>query len=302
MSDGRTGFWVRYTDRRPLTGPADARLWFARFDREDPGASFGLNRAVPGEPVLGDDGTVRIGDATLEPGRAAGSLDGAGRTIRWDLTWDGRALREPMLPAALARSGLARSVLDTPAMGARFDGAIEVDGDERRIEAMPGQQGHIVGRGHPQRWAWASCNAFEEEGYAFQAVVGQDRRGPLLTPHLTFCTLRGPEGWVELRGVSPKRRWGLGWWRIRLADRRYRLEAEVDAPRGALLRARYLDPDDSARWCHNTELASSRVRLWERGAGGWREVADLTSEGTTNAEWAGRTPAPGVDRTFAEVA
>jgi hypothetical protein len=55
------------------------------------------------------------------------------------------------------------------------------------------------------------------------------------------------------------------------------------------------------RWCHNSEVASSRLTLWERRAGGWQDVAELESRGTTHAEWAGRTPAPGVDASHAEV-
>ena len=68
----------------------------------------------------------------------------------------------------------------------------------------------------------------------------------------------------------------------------------MDAEQWALLQARYQDPDDRPRWCHHTDVASSRFLLWERRGGGWREVAELVSDGTTHAEWAGTTPAPGV--------
>ena len=57
--------------------------------------------------------------------------------------------------------------------------------------------------------------------------------------------------------------------------------------------SRYADPDGTPRFCHNTEVASSRFVLFERRGAGWEEAAVLTSEGTTHAEWAGRTPAPG---------
>jgi hypothetical protein len=67
-----------------------------------------------------------------------------------------------------------------------------------------------------------------------------------------------------------------------------------------MLRVRYLDPDDSERWCHNSEVASSRLMVWERRHGGWEMVAELDSDGTTHAEWSGRTPAPGVDRLHRE--
>jgi hypothetical protein len=69
-----------------------------------------------------------------------------------------------------------------------------------------------------------------------------------------------------------------------------------------MLRARYEDPDGRPRHCHNSEIASCRIALFERRAGGFEEVAVLESRGTTHAEWAGRTPAAAVAREHVEVA
>ena len=60
-----------------------------------------------------------------------------------------------------------------------------------------------------------------------------------------------------------------------------------------MVQARYADPDGTPRFCHNTEVASSRFTLFERRGTGFEEAVVLTSEGTTHAEWGGRTPAPG---------
>ena len=71
------------------------------------------------------------------------------------------------------------------------------------------------------------------------------------------------------------------------------MAGRVAADPGLMVRARYLDPDGTPRWCHNSEVASSRLVLFERHSGGFEEVASLSSVGTTHAEWGGRTPAPG---------
>jgi hypothetical protein len=42
--------------------------------------------------------------------------------------------------------------------------------------------------------------------------------------------------------------------------------------------------------------------VWERREDGWRELAELVSDGTTHAEWAGKTPAPGVSMDHEEIA
>jgi hypothetical protein len=301
-ADGRRGYWIRYTARRPVAGPHEGRLWFARFDRDDPAATFGINagggdvRAAPGGLA------VSVGEGSLRAGRAVGEFSGGGHDVRWELSFDEPAGRIAVLPDVVARSGLATSVLDAPPMGVRYTGVVEVDGDREVVDGFPGQQGHVVGRGHPQRWAWAWCGSFDRSPFALHVISAQDRRGPFLTPHLTFAVLQTDDGPLRFRGMTTRKPWGLGWWRIRLEGRRYRLEAEVRAPAKAMVRARYVDPNDTVRWCHNSEVASTRMRLWERRSGGWLDVADLLSEGTTNAEWAAPTPAPGDLSEHVEVA
>jgi hypothetical protein len=185
----------------------------------------------------------------------------------------------------------------SPNPSVRFGGEIEVDGRVVELSEAPGQQGHVFGSRHGERWAWAS--AVGENGLAFQGLSAQGRRGPFLTPYLTSASVLLRGEWVRLHSISRRRSWGLGWWRIALRNRRYRLEASVRADPELMLRVRYEDPDDTPRWCHHTELASLHVTLWERGAGGWSEVTEL--DGRAHAEWAGRTPADAVPRELVEL-
>jgi hypothetical protein len=300
MTHGRIGYWIRYTLRAPVAGPPEREAWFARFDPDDPARTFGLHGPPDGAPVPG--GYFRVGESVLEPGTARGHIAGPGHEARWDLQWDGGQPTFRVLPPVLYRAGLAPTKPFTPNPDVRFSGTIEADGERVAVDGAPGQQGHLYGSRHAERWAWASCNRFVDDGWAFQALSAQGRRGPLLTPFLTFAGLRIDGRWVRFRGTSRRRTWALGTWRLRLEAKAYRLEGEVRAFPDHLIRARYLDPDDTPRFCHNSEVASARLVLWERRAGGWQEAAGLVSEGTTHAEWAGRTPAPGVETVHAEVA
>ena len=90
-------------------------------------------------------------------------------------------------------------------------------------------------------------------------------------------------------------------WRLNLGNREFRLTGRFEAPVEALIRAEYRDPDGRPRHCHNSEVASCRLVLFERRSGGYEEVALLESRGTTHAEWAGRTPARSVAREHVEV-
>ena len=125
------------------------------------------------------------------------------------------------------------------------------------------------------------------------AIAAQGRRGPVTTPYTTFVGVRWGGRWIRMRSVSRTRPFWLGGWRIDAASRQYRLTGRVAGDPAFMVQAEYHDPDGTPRFCHNTEVASSRFVLFERGRAGFEEVAVLTSEGTTHAEWAGRTPAPG---------
>src|SRR5205807_613494 len=199
-----------------------------------------------------------------------------------------------LLPERLYRGGLAPTKPFSPNVDTAFTGRITIDGRAFPVEGMPGQQGHLFGTKHAERWAWAHCGRFEEDaGAVLQAIAAQGRRGPVQTPVTTFAGLRRGGQWIRLSGLARRRPFWLGGWRIDLSNQRYRLTGRVAGDPALMVQARYADPDGTPRYCHNTEVASSRFVLFERSGDGYEEAAVLTSEGTTHAEWAGRTPAPG---------
>ena len=292
--DGGTGYWIRYTTHRPIAGPAERRVWFARFDRHDPSRTFGVNAsfgAVPDGPLFGDD------RATFGDGVARGDMPGE-RDIRWDLRWAPGDESIRILPRAFYLGSVVPTRPDTPEPTPVIEGEVHVDGERVGIEGFSGHHGHVEGTRHGERWAWAQA-AFEG-GHAIQVLSAQGRRGPFHTPFLTFGLLRVGGSWVRVRGPRG-RTWGLGTWAITLRSNDLRVEGRVTAPHRDLLRTRYLDPDGTPRWCHHTDVASSRFLVWERGQGGWDQRAELVSDGTTHAEWAGRTPAMAVEREHREV-
>lgn len=296
MSDGRTGHWIRYT--LSAGRPPSARLWFARFDRDRPEPVLALNAGFPIERYVHEPEPfeVRVGEAVFRSGYLAGSLQGGGHEVSWDLEFQPGGVTYRPLPGPMYRGGLAPTKPFSPTVHTRFLGTVTVDGEAITVDAMPGQQGHLYGSRHAERWAWAHCGAFEGEGsrgdVVLQALTAQGRRGPLTTPFLTTVGLRWRGQWLRFFRLSRAIDYGLGVWRIDVANRRYRLTGRISADPGLMVRARYHDPDGTDRYCHNSELASSRLLLFERGEGGFEEVAELASAGTTHAEWAGRTPAP----------
>jgi hypothetical protein len=302
------GFWIRTTVTVPHRGGPYAGVWFARFDRADPGRNFGIHRRYDegfgvGMGGLGMDAGFRVqaGDSVIRSGIAQGSLSGGGHEVSWDLGWPTGEPTYRLLPDWAYRGRAAPTKPYTPNVDTAATGWIEVDGERTALHGAPAQQGHLIGTRHAERWAWAHCSEFEGEDAVVQALTAQGRRGPLLTPFVTSVGVRWQGEWIRLTKLGRRRDFGLGTWRINVGNRRYRLTGRVEAPARALLRARYEDPDGQPRFCHNSEVASCRLALFERRAGGFEEVALLESRGATHAEWAGRTPAAAVERGFAEV-
>jgi tocopherol cyclase-like protein len=295
------GYWIRSAYLAPKRGSASAGVWFARFDPADPALTFGLYRRSETWSISTQEFDVRIDGSLMASGLAEGTLEGGGHQVSWKLEYPTGAETYQLLPQALYRSGLAPTKPVSPNVDTRVSGWVSVDGERSEVGHAPGQQGHLWGTRHALRWAWAHCGDFIDEEAVVHAVTARGRRGPLTTPYVTFAGVRWAGRWIRLSRISPKPDFGLGTWRVDLENRRYRLTGRIEAPTIALLRATYEDPDGTRRYCHNSEVASCRLALFERRAGGFDEIALLESRGTTHAEWVGRTPATQVEREFLEV-
>lgn len=295
------GYWIRSTYHAPSRGDASAGAWFARFDPADPDGTFGIHQVASSWSFDTQSFDVRVGNTKMASGHAGGSVDADGRTVSWQLDWPTGDPTYRLLPAAMYRGGIAPTKPYSPNVDTRISGSITVDGETSRIAGVPGQQGHLIGRAHAERWAWAHCGDFVGEEAVVHALTAQSRRGPLTTPYLTSIGIRWQGRWIRLVKWSRRRDFGLGTWKLDLGNRTFRLAGRIESPPRGMVRARYEDPDGTLRFVHNSEIASCRLALFERRAGGFEEVALLESRGTTHAEWAGRTPAAAVERTFVEV-
>lgn len=296
------GYWIRSTYHRGSSGRPWMATWFARFDPADPSLTFGVHaHAKSWSSAKGEFGVV-LDESSMRSGHAEGSVGGGGHEARWSLDWPTGQPTYQLLPPALYVGPLAPTKPFSPNVNTRVSGTITVDGETARIDAAPGQQGHLYGSRHAERWAWAHCNAFEDENAVLHALTAQGRRGPVLTPFVTFIGLRWQGRWIRLAKVSRRRDFGaIGRWNVDVGNRRFRLTGRIEAPVRSLVLAKYQDPDGTQRFCHNSEIASSRLALFERKAWGFEEVALLESRGTTHAEWAGRTAAKAVENEFIEV-
>ncbi len=298
LTDPRSGqgFWIRSTIGER------AASWFARFDPSDPDRNFGIHRASEASQVEPDRFDVRIGgETTFASGVADGRVEGSGHDAAWSLTWPTGSETYRLLPDWMYRGRFAPTKPLSPNVDTRVSGHITVDGERFDLADAPGQQGHLYGTRHAERWAWAHCGDLTGDQGVVHALTAQGRRGPFRMPFVTSVGVLWDGRWIRMSKTSRRRDFGLGTWKVDVGDRRFRLTGRIEAPTRDLIRARYDDPDGSERWCHNSEIASCRLALFERSAGAFQEVALFESRGTTHAEWAGRTPALSVEREHVDV-
>jgi hypothetical protein len=296
------GFWIRLT-REAGAGAVHGSAWFARFDPADPERTFGIHRrsATPPEAMRPADGFVSGPGASMRSGAAEGALEGDGHRVEWSLTWRTGPDTYLPLPAWMQRTRATPFRAFQPNVDTAVSGTITVDGERLEVRDAPGEQGHVVGRRYPRRWAWAHCGDFDQLPGVIEVLTVELPTGPLSAVYATSVGVLWDGRWIRLSGTGRRRSYGLGTSKVDVADRRYRLTGRVEAPARDLLAARYDGPDEAPRFVYHTEIASSRLVLFERTSGAFEEVALFESKGTTRAEWAGMTPAAAVDRRHVDV-
>ncbi|MHB8419611.1 MAG: tocopherol cyclase family protein [Myxococcales bacterium] len=282
-------FWFRYTLDAPDQGEPHAELWGHCFDAREPARSFGLRRRVSGaELALGGEKLVRIGDAALAEGHASGALSGAGHELSWDLGFTPSARALFMMPRGL-RGAIAGRATNwcVPNPDVRYHGRVVADGRAFDLAGAPGQQAHLFGRRHAEAWAWLHCNAFDGDRRAVVEAVsarvalgGLRRDVTLVYVHhggrdFLCQALPGALGNAGEREL-PSFRFGA-----RAGGLTFSGHARGDLSK--MLQVAYEDPDGTASYCCNSELADLTLEV-RRGS----SAELLVATGTAHLEFGGR--------------
>jgi hypothetical protein len=202
---GGRGIWIRHTvHKRPGEEPKGS-IWFVLFDRSAP-APRATKVTVPSRELSAPPGSwIRVGDAEIAPGRAEGSVDTEGLAAGWSLTFSGDAEPCKYLPADwLYDAPLPRTKFIAPYPNARFEGRLEIDGEESiELLGWPGMVGHNWGSEHAERWVWLEGTGFQgAPGAYFDAGAARVKLGRRVSPWI-------PSGMLALDGAV-HRLGGLG--------------------------------------------------------------------------------------------
>jgi hypothetical protein len=170
----RRALWIRYTVFKRRGAAAVGSTWVTLFD-DGWGRPAAWKRS--GDALSASAGEyIRMGDAVLEPGRAAGPS--------WELTFAGDAPSWPYLPASwMYRAKLPKTKAVDLYPAVRFSGTASVGDRRLDLDGWRGMIGHNWGAEHAETWAWVHGAGFDEAPDAvFDAVLGRIKVGPLLVP------------------------------------------------------------------------------------------------------------------------
>ena len=144
------------------------------------------------------DTYIRVADATLGDGRAAGRVETDVLGARWDLTFeDGHEPFHHLPRDFLYRSKLPKTKFLSPYPDAVFNGQLEVGDETIDVTDWRGMIGHNWGAEHAERWVWVQGSGFEgrsPEDY-FDMAVGRIKVAGRTTPWVGNAMLMlGGEG------------------------------------------------------------------------------------------------------------
>ncbi len=180
---GGQGIWIRHTVHKRPGAPPKGSIWFTLFDREAEGPRA-TKITVPAAELSTPAGAwIRVADAEIGPGRAAGSVETDALRAEWDLTFSGDDEPCKYLPSdRLYETRLPKTKFVAPYPSASYGGRLSVDGEGIELEGWPGMVGHNWGSEHAERWVWLEGTALDGGDAWFDAGAARIRIGPWTTP------------------------------------------------------------------------------------------------------------------------
>jgi hypothetical protein len=280
------GVWVRYTLEAPLHGDPTCALWFAAMDPERGVSARKATLPIAELTATAEPFSLQIAQAQLTDTAATGAVE----DVAWDLHWHTGRAYEPV-PALLQR--FASTVLVLAHGDVAVDGHVEIAGRSVEIKGARGGQTHLWGTKHAASWAWARCSDFRTAAGEpvpdtfIDGVSARVRRfGREVGPStLLVGRIRG-EDIRSTTLLSRQTTFGPEGWRFQAAVGAHRLIGEVEPDRRLLAGVTYHDPDGEPAYCYNSEAASMRLEVHERG----KPSVTLLGTGRAHFEYGQRQP------------
>lgn len=265
---GGRAVWIRHTVHRRPGRPLTGAVWLTYFDAQRDGPVALKSRHTDAEIAVPDGAYLRIGEAEIAPGRAAGAI----ATARWNLRYSDRHEALHHLPReSMYEAKLPRTKLLSPHPGASFDGTLELDGERIDLDGWPGMVGHNWGSEHADSWTWIHGAGFGDDGAGFFDLgAGRIRLGPLRTPWLAngMLALDGERHRIGgLRPRSSKIDARPGRCEFSARGEGITVRGTVSAPLARFVGWEYADPAGGTHGSLNCSIADLELTVSRTGRG-----------------------------------
>lgn len=271
--EGGRALWIRHTIHKRPGSEARASIWFTLFERERPGGPLATKATFEADRLSVPDGSyLRIAEAEIGPGRAAGSVATDALSAQWDLAFSDR--HEPLhhLPSERMYSArIPRTKLLSPHPGAAFSGTVTVDGERLELDSWPGMIGHNWGSEHAERWVWLHGASFEggEPGDFLDIGAGRVKLGPFTTPWIANGAIALGGERYRLGGLA--RTYGTEIeaeptsCRFAIGGKGITVRGTVGGERSDFVGWVYADPDGGEHHTVNSSIADMEIRVERPG-------------------------------------
>lgn len=265
-------FWIRYTIFSPENHPEDAigELWAIYFDGEK-ASHVAVKKEVPLNRCRFENQafSVKLNDASLEPGILEGYASLGGHNISWNIDYNGK--QEPLflLPHKFYKMRIPKAKLLVGLPMAIYNGVFIVDGEKIEIENWMGSQNHNWGMRHTDHHAWGQVAGFDTHPDSFLEVASaRIKIGPFWSPVMTPIVLRhnGQEIALNTIGQSFRAKGSFCCfvWTFCSETKDVRLEGTISAPKESFVGLTYSNPPGGVKHCLNTKIAACELKLFPK--------------------------------------
>lgn len=293
-----TAYWIRYTLLSPLAGCGNpiAELWGIFFDSKNPSRNLAFKKTYPADKskFIKDKFLFQINDAVLTNNSAKGFLEKNGDFLQWDLNWQPNSETFYHAPYSFMYKGkIPKTKVLSPNVDIYFNGEITVNGEKLICENEPGQQTHIWGTKHAEKWTWCHCNDFkEDESAIFEGLTFQIKLGPVVVPPLSlfYLVYQNKKYFFNslINGIRNKGNFKDDTFTFTAIGKEIILEGKVFASVENFVGVEYTDPDGEHLYCNNTKVANCEIIIFKKNGSGKKEIGKLTSNNTTALEFVSR--------------
>ena len=295
--DEEAGYWIRYS----MVAPADdarepfAQVWFMRTDRAQEPRNRALRTTFPIQQLIATDRPfgVDIAGNRLGESGCSGSLEDAGGAVSWKLEFE--VLMPGFTPTPEWGARIA-TCFQEPRPLIRVTGEVTEGGQTRRLNGWLGEQAHVFGAKHSDRWHWAECKHLGA-GRAFTGVAAWPRFPPRT---ITSLALLGGDAPLQRTGTRDLFRatteHSPDGWEFDAEYPRERLAGRITPRREDLIGITYHDPSGRPVYCYHSELADISLRRYRRASGksAWDLAESIEAPGAAAFEYGSTTRLDGI--------